>query len=407
MNERLYYEDAYTTRFEAQIVEHVGDSGRTAVVLDKTYFYPTSGGQPHDLGLINGLPVVDVTIRDEDGAVLHWLESRQPAGRAVTGEIDWPRRFDHMQHHTGQHILSQAFLRLAAAETVGFHLSDNSVTIDLDTDSLTAAQVQQVEELANEIIWQNRPVGVQMVTLTQAQTLPLRKVPPTRDGRLRLIDIQDFDLTACGGTHVMATGSIGIVKVLRLERRGDHLRVEFSCGRRALRDYRQKNDLVNQLTTELTTGADNIVAAVGRLQADARDAQRTARKQQATLLRLEAEELRRDGVRHGEVTIVTRVFNDKDPAQLRLLANHLVAAQETIALLGLAGSKTHLVFGRSAGAPGSMNQLLKTALEMLGSGSGGGSDLFAQGGGPGVTPEKLQNVLIQVEKGLVNQKWSN
>ena len=407
MSERLYYEDAYTTRFEAQIIEHVSDSGRLTVVLDKTYFYPTSGGQPHDQGLINGVPVVDVTIRDEDGAVLHWLKGGEPAGREVTAEIDWPRRFDHMQQHTGQHILSQAFLRVAEAETVGFHLSDNSVTIDLDADTLTAAQVQQAEALANEIVWQNRPIRVQTVTLAEAEKLQLRKVPPAHDGRLRLIDIQDFDLTACGGTHVTSTGSVGMVKVLRLERRGDQLRVEFSCGRRALRDYQQKNDLVNRLTTELTTGAGDVVAAVGRLQVEASDAQRTARKQQATLLRLEAAQLRREGVRYGEVTIVTRVFTDKDPAQLRLLANHLVEEQETIALLGLAGSKMHLVFGRSGGAPGNVNQLLKIALEMIGSGSGGGSDSFAQGGGPAVTLEKLQDVLIQVEKGLVNQIWSN
>ena len=407
MSERLYYEDAYTTQFKAQIIERLSDNGRVAVVLNKSYFYPTSGGQPHDRGLINDVPVVDVTIRDEDGAVLHWLEGRAPAGREVTAEIDWPRRFDHMQQHTGQHILSQAFLRVAEAETVGFHLSNNSVTIDLDAGGLTATQVQQAEELANEIIWQNRPISVQTVAPTQAAKLPLRKVPPAHDGRLRLIDIQDFDLTACGGTHVTATGSVGMVKVLRLERRGDQLRVEFSCGRRALRGYQQKNDLVNRLTTELTTGADDVVAAVSRLQAEAREAQRMARKLQATLLHFEAAELRQSGTRHGEVIIVTRVFTDKDPAQLRLLANHLVQEQETIALLGLAGSKTHLLFSRSAGAPGNVNQLLKTALEMLGSGSGGGSASLAQGGGPAVTLEKLQHVLIQIEKGLVEQIWSN
>lgn len=407
MSERLYYEDAYTTRFAAKIIERVRDSGRLAVVLDKTYFYPTSGGQPHDRGLISGVPVADVTIRDGDGAVLHWLEGGEPAGGKVAAEIDWPRRFDHMQQHTGQHILSQAFLRVAAAETVGFHLSDKSVTIDLDADNLTAAQVQEAEELANEIVWQNRSIHVQTVTPAQAKKLPLRKVPPVHDGHLRLIDIQDFDLTACGGTHVTATGSVGIIKVLRLERRGDHSRVEFNCGWRALRDYRQKNDLVNRLTTELTTGAGDVIAAVSRLQAEASEARRTVRKQQAQLLRLEAAALRQEGSRHDDVTIVTRVFTDKDPAQLRLLANHLIEEQGTIVLLGLSGSKTHLVFSRSAGAPGNVNRLLKTALEMLGSGSGGGSASFAQGGGPAVTQEKLQDVLIRVEKGLVNDIWSN
>lgn len=403
MSERLYYEDAYITRFEAKIIERVTDNGEIAVVLNKTYFYPTSGGQPHDKGWINRVPVTNVTIRDEDGAVLHWLDGREVPESEVTAEIDWPRRLDHMQHHTGQHILSQAFLRVANAETVSFHLSDSSVTIDLDANSLPPTQVQQAERLANEVVWQNRPIRVRTVTLSEVEDLPLRKVPPARNGGLRLVDIEDFDLTACGGTHVAATGCVGIVKVLRQERRGGQVRIEFCCGQRALDDYQEKNDVVNQLKTELTTGTHDLVVAVNRLQAEAREAQSMARKQQAVLLRFEADDLWQKGTQYGEVTVVTRVFTDKNPAQLGVLAKHLIENKVTVALLGLAGSKTHLLFGRSTSAPGDMNQLLAEALEALGSGSGGGSPSFAQGGGPTVAREQLQKVLTQVETVLIDQ----
>jgi alanyl-tRNA synthetase len=180
ISQRPYYFDAYTTHFKATIVERIQHDARLAVVLDRTFFYPASGGQPADHGKINEVPVIDVSIRETDQTILHWLEASELNDDEVEGQIDWSRRFDHMQQHTGQHILSQAFVELANAQTESFHLSQDSVTIDLDKVDLPADQIARVELLANEIIWQNRPVRAIMVSPEEAAELPLRKIPPGR-----------------------------------------------------------------------------------------------------------------------------------------------------------------------------------------------------------------------------------
>jgi alanyl-tRNA synthetase len=208
MSERLYYSDSYTTHFSAKVIEQLSLNDIPAIVLDGTYFYPESGGQPSDRGMIGGVPVLAVTIRESDDAILHWLGQAIGEGDVVAAEIDWDRRFDHMQHHSGQHVLSQAFVQAAGAETESFHLSDETSTIDLHTTEVSQDQVEQAELVANQVIWENRPVRSRLVAPGQAAEMPMRKRPPSRNGKLRLIDIEDFDLTACGGTHVSRTGEI-------------------------------------------------------------------------------------------------------------------------------------------------------------------------------------------------------
>ncbi|MDT8307463.1 MAG: alanyl-tRNA editing protein, partial [Anaerolineae bacterium] len=264
MSVRYYYEDAYKTHFEANVRERLVHDGKPAVVLDGTYFYPASGGQPADGGTLGGRPVLDVFIRN-DGAIVHVVGGELGDG-ALQGVVDWPRRFDHMQHHTGQHILSQAFIRIAGAETISFHLSDNSVTIDLDCESLQPQEVEAAELLANTIVWEGRPVEVRMLSAAAAEQLALRKLPPVDGDTVRLVDIASFDLTACGGTHVARTGEVGMIKVVRVERQRGRPRIAFLCGRRALLDYRQKNRVVNHLSTILTTGTEQLEESVGNLQ---------------------------------------------------------------------------------------------------------------------------------------------
>ncbi|MEZ4594668.1 MAG: DHHA1 domain-containing protein [Chloroflexota bacterium] len=405
-SKRLYYQNAYTTHFEAIILERVRDNnGQTAVVLDQTYFYPTSGGQPFDTGTINNIPVHEVTIREKDEAILHWLDTTRLWDDKVTGYINWPRRFDHMQQHTGQHILSQAFIQIAQAETVGFHLSDNSLTIDLNTSQLSPVQVEEAEFLANQIIWQNRPIHIRTVTLEQAQKLALRKLPPVRQGKLRLIEIEKFDLTACGGTHVSQTGAVGMIKIVKLERQNNQLRVEFACGQRALNDYRLKNSIVNQLTAELTTGTEDIIPSMLRAKEELKEARRRLKKQQEQLLYFEADALRTQAKMVGNTAVITRVFTAEeiDPGQLRVLGSHLSQSGQVVALLGLAGQKSQLLFCRSQDAPGEMNQLIKPALQVLGSAAGGGSAMMAQGGGPGTDKERVQQAIDKAERLLLGQ----
>ena len=398
---RLYYDDAYTTEFTAHVVERWPMGEHPAVILDRTYFYPTSGGQPNDLGTINGVAVIDVTARKEDGAVVHLLAGDVPDDD-VHGVVDWARRFDHMQHHTGQHILSQAFVQLADAHTVGFHLSGESVTIDLDRSSLTEAQVSAVEDLANEVVMADRPVTARLVKADEADGVRMRKLPEhlLTDG-LRVIDIDGFDVTACGGTHVRRTGEIGLIKVLKLEKRGDKLRVEFRCGGRALRDYREKNAIANQLAADLTCAAADLPQAVGRLQEDFKAAQRALKAATNTLLDYEAEGLLQQAETNNQARLVVRDFPDRDFSEVRGLATRLAQNEQTVALLAASGDKAQIVFARSADLPWDMNALLKQTLPLIGGGRGGGQPPMAQGGGSPADSQQVRQALAEAQKALI------
>lgn len=401
-SERLYYHDAYTTQFDARVIEQTAVKGLPAVVLDRTYFYPTSGGQPHDRGFLNEVAVSDVIVRAGDGRILHVLQAPLATG-AVHGRIDWPRRFDHMQHHTGQHILSQAFIRVADAHTEGFHLSDTTVTIDLNRSELTAAQVDAAETLANTIIWENRPVAVRLVAQAEAETLALRKVPEINGEHLRLVDITDFDVTACGGTHVAATGAVGLVKIVRTERRGDKTRVYFCCGARALDDYRSKQAVLDALVVQLTTGYEQVPAIVEKLQEENKALQRDLRQRDAELHRLQAGQLLSEARRAGKFRLLTHVFTDRSPGDVRALGTQLCEQEDVIALLGLAAARSHLVFCHTADAPGRMDVLLRQALQALGSKSGGGSTNFAQGAAPAAAAADLEKVIDDVAQILLEE----
>lgn len=402
MTRRMYYDDSYATRFSAVVVERLAVDGRPAVILDQTYFYPASGGQPADTGWINNVPVLDVFAREGDAAVVHVLANDMPEDAAAC-RIDWERRFDHMQHHTGQHILTQAFVQVAGANTVGFHLSPDSVTIDLDKINISAEAVEQVEELANRVVWENRPVTARLVKADETDRIRMRKMPGhlLTDG-LRVIEVADFDLTACGGTHVACTGEIGIIKVLKLERRGDKTRVEFRCGGRALRDYRQKNAAVGAAVAALTCGVEEIEGAILALQEDVRGLTRSLKAAGGQLIAYEAERLLGETVETNGIRIVKRNFERREPLELKHLAMQLVEAPGVIALLGTSGEKAHLVFARSADLPHDMNALIRQAFAQLGAGRGGGQPALAQGGGVPADSTQIQAALSAVEQSILN-----
>src|SRR5258708_814573 len=250
MTDRLYYHDSFLYDFDAE-VRSVVESPRPALILDRTAFYPTSGGQIHDTGWIvaaeqsadpaGKLRVTEVA-EAEDGHVVHYLEAPLKdvkPGTRVRGEIDSVRRRDHMQQHSAQHVLSAAFVRLFNMPTVSFHMADDYCSIDLDTPSLSQNQIESAERLANEIVIENRPVDIRFTTRDEAAALGLRKLSPTERDQLRLIDIHDFDLTACGGTHVAHTGQIGSVLLRKSEKVRHGYRVEFVAGLRAVATARR------------------------------------------------------------------------------------------------------------------------------------------------------------------------
>jgi alanyl-tRNA synthetase len=355
--------------------------------LDRTAFYPTGGGQPHDTGVLRpagaleDVPVVDVVERESDGAVVHLLTVPLQADQ-IEGQVDWHRRSDLMQQHTGQHILSAAFLARFDANTVGFHLSDDYSTIDLDRAPMSTEDLTEVEALANAIVFENRQAVARFVPDGEVPNLPLRKAL-IHQGPVRVVEIPEFDCSACGGTHVRATGEVGLIKITRTEHRGAETRVEFLCGRRALADYAAKNRLVMDLAREFTVGHWEVADLVHRLAGDLKEAQRELRRTRDALLDAEAVALWHGAAMVGDVRVVRAHLADRPLDDLKHLAQRLVVHQRTAALLaaGSAGQKGFLTFARSADIDVHMGTLVRQACETIG-GRGGGRPEFAQGGGP-------------------------
>jgi alanyl-tRNA synthetase len=399
-SKRLYYDDAYTTRFDAQIVERLIVNDHPAVVLDQTYFYPESGGQPADRGAINSVEVVDVISREDDHAVLHVLAGEVQGDQAAC-QVDWDRRFDHMQHHTGQHILTQAFVEVADAMTVSFHLSPNSVTIDLDKGDLPPELVAAVEDRANQIVTENRPVLIQLVDPDQADDVRMRKKLEhlTTDG-LRVVEVEDYDRTACGGTHVAHAGEIGLIKVVGIINYKGGSRVEFRCGARALHDYQAKHTMITQVAADLTVPYQELDQAIDRLKAELKSTKQALTRATKQLMAYEAVEMLHNAVERGGVKVIRAAFDDRDAGDVRALASRLIQEPDTVALLGLAGDKAQVMCARSENLPYDMNPVLKRALSVLGSDRGGGRPDFVQGGGFSATLKQIEAALIEAEEAV-------
>jgi alanyl-tRNA synthetase len=391
MTDRLYYTDPYNREFEATIGRVEERDGRTIVVLDRTAFYPTSGGQPFDVGTLGGAQVVDV-VDDESGEILHVVDvgigaslARPRPGQLVRGAIDWARRFDHMQQHTGQHVLSAAFDKLFSARTVSFHLGAGSSTIDLARE-LPAADIAAAEQAANRVVWENRPVTIRFVDEKEAAALPLRK-EPARGGTLRLIDIQEFDLSACGGTHVAHTGAIGVIAVASWERFKGGQRIEFLCGGRALDRFRAQRDALAAATTLLSMAANEVPAGIERLQAEIKEQKRAMSALQTELARYRAGELAASAETTGVGKMVLRAV-DGDANGLKSLASAIIANPGFIVALVSTSTPPLVVVARSADVAIKSNDVLAALIAKFG-GKGGGRPEMAQGGGFGASAAQI------------------
>jgi alanyl-tRNA synthetase len=265
LTKRLYYEESYLQEFKGKILKKIKIDGKPALILDNTCFYPTSGGQPNDLGYIQGVSIVDVI--EDNEKIIHVLKGgiEEECGDTVIGKIDWKRRFDHMQQHLGQHILSGALMKLWSAKTLSFHLGEEVCTLDIAKEKLTEEEAKKVEECTNEIIFDNRPVKCYFVEEEEeVKRLNLRKVPE-KTGKIRIIEVEDFDLSACGGTHCRATGEVGMIKITKWEKRGEKIRLEFICGRRAWKDYFWKNEVIKNISNKLTIKDSELGEAIDRM----------------------------------------------------------------------------------------------------------------------------------------------
>jgi alanyl-tRNA synthetase len=391
MTKRLYYDSPERQEFESVVEDVLAPSAeqpRPGVILRETAFYPTSGGQTHDTGWLTldsgDRSRVTEVAEHEDGRIIHYLETpaRASAGAVVRGVIDPDRRRDHMRQHSGQHVLSAAFVELYQMSTVSFHMGDDYCSIDLATPGLNAEQAAGAEKRANQIVFENRPVKIRYVPRAEAEKLGLRKLPAAERDQLRLIEIIDFDLSACGGTHVAATGQIGAILLRKIERVRQGTRVEFVCGERAVRtarrDYAALSDAAALFSAQLWDTPNQIRKSL-------EDA-KLLRKQRDEAIKQLAEAMAGAAIKEQPGVsgrkLIVRCFADRDISFAKLFAQKAVrTGVPAVALAASTMDPPSLVFAQSAGGTVDMGALLKRVLTSVG-GRGGGSRDFAQGGVP-------------------------
>ena len=377
MTQRIYYTDAYCRSFDAVVIRALDHGGRPAAVLDRSAFYPTSGGQPFDVGVLGGATVVDVV--DAGGEVVHVLSAPLAAGAVVHGEIDWVRRFDHMQQHTGQHVLSAALIRACAAPTVSFHLGSETSTIDLAV-TLETADVERAVDEANQVVWDDREVSVRFASADEAKALPLRK-ESAREGELRLVEVPGFDLSACGGTHVARTGVIGLIAVTGVEKFKGGVRVTFVCGGRALRSLRQLRGAVAGAVRLLSVLPHELPAAVDKLQAESKGLRKTIAGLQAALAVHEADRLLAAVAPDAAGRrLIAEVYEGWDASGLKTIASSLVARDPVAVVLVAAGPQPLVVVACAPSLELDASAVLRRITERFG-GRGGGRPDLAQAGG--------------------------
>ena len=396
MTERLYYDNAYLTEFDCCVLACRENGAHFDVLLDRSAFYPTSGGQPFDTGTLGNAQVIDVNVIDGD--VWHTVTQPLTPGTTVHGCIDWPRRFDHMQQHAADHMIASALHRLMGGVTIGLHISGDMSTIDVSMPGgatrLSDEDIRRIEDDVNERIQRNVPVRCWFPEAEELAALPLRK-PPTVDEHVRIVAIGEDEMVACGGTHPATAGQLGLVKIVSVTPARGKMRVAFLAGARAMADYRRVSEAAHQTAGMLSTGVENLAASVSALQEKLRAAEfELVRLRREQLLNQVAQFIAEAEALPGGARLIAR-FVEADAMLLRDLASKLIEAPGMIALLGaMNGDQAIYVFGRSTDLNVHMGTLLKESALPYG-GKGGGRPDFAQGGGS-------REILDAARKALTN-----
>ncbi len=392
LKELLYYQDVMLREFTA-VVENKGtdENGRNYVVLSNTAFYPTGGGQPHDTGTLNDIEVIDVEkINDE---IRHYIQvdSLTLVGE-VHGQLNWQRRFDHMQQHAGQHILTAAFVELFDAQTVSFHLGSEQVTIDIAVNALTEEQLVAAEARANEIILENRPIETKWITEKELENYRLRKdIAVTGD--IRLVIIPDFDYNGCGGTHPTSTGQVSAIKILGMEKMKGNIRVSFVCGQRVLAELAMRKKVLADVAKQLSVPEAEAATALAKILTTQRNTEKALAAAKEELLQFEAKALISSNER-----IISAAFLHRTMQELQKLARIIVAKQtDTIVLLvSETEDKLQFVAARGAKVERSMKDITAKTLPLI-NGKGGGSDQMVQGGGECIiSKEQLLEAVLEI-----------
>ncbi len=413
-SDRLYYSDPFLKTFNAAVTAVREQAGFVwQVALNRSAFYPTSGGQPFDTGSLKTtsptgsnveVPVEQVE-EDESGTVWHFVPQPLSVGAHVEGQVDWSRRFDHMQQHTGQHLLSAVFVRELQAPTVSFHLGDGTSTIDVASPTIAHHSIERVERIANEIIGEDRPVTISYASRAEAKAMlargELRKLPD-REGTIRVIDIADLDRNACGGTHVRATGQIGGLLIRRLEKVSRGVRVEFVCGLRAVRAARTDAAVLTETAGLLSTGARELPALIKQMVAEGKTIAKERQKLREELATYQAAEIVKGAPTENRIRLIVRGWKDADPDFVKLLASRTAAAGTSTAVLFRAEEVDpfRVFLARSPDLKFNCGQILKEALASLGLRGGGSPDL-AQGEVPAKDEGALRaSVVVAIGRAL-------
>ena len=373
MKDLLYYQDATIAEFQATVTKTGSDENRHYIVLDNTAFYPTGGGQPHDTGWIADLEISDVEKVDDE--IRHYTtDDVSNISGEISAKLNWTRRFDHMQQHTGQHILTAAFVELFDIATTSFHLGTELVTIDLNTSDVTDAQLAAAEQRANEIILENRPVETKWVTKEDLANYNLRKDVKV-DEDIRLVIIPDFDYNGCGGTHPTSTGQVSLLKILATEKMKQQIRIHFVCGQRVLDQLAMRKNVLSDVARQLSAPEEQAADAMRKFAQATKQTEKNLKDAQDALLQFEAKELA------GEA-IAARTFENRSIQDLQKLARFVTEHNEqAIALLVATNDdKLQFVAARGKAQTTSMKTISAVALPLI-NGKGGGNDALVQGGG--------------------------
>jgi alanyl-tRNA synthetase len=390
MTVRLYFDDSYLTDFEAKVVRREARAGRPALVLDRTAFYPESGGQPADRGTIDGAAVLDVQEDGED--IVHVLEKDVP-GNTIRGRIDWSLRFDRMQQHSGQHILSQAFLEVLKGETRSFHLGDDVSTLEIGLAQVAEPDLDRVERAANAVVFEDRPVKTYFVSGEAIAAVPLRR-PPKKEGTIRIVEVEGFDYSACGGTHVRRTGEVGLIKVTRWEKIRGNIRFDFVCGGRALADFSLKNRVLRQLGGMFSVGEKDVPVSVEKALADLKAQKKTARDRLEQLAGYEAREI----AAAGSGPVIRRIFLEKTAEEVKLLALKVIRlAPRVVLFASLERPQGHIILARSDGFKVDLRQFVAQVSELVRGKGGGGPSLVEV---VASDPSRVEEALLAVEDSL-------
>lgn len=389
MTNKLYYENVYQSTFLATVTKSEDDY----IVLSETAFYPTGGGQPYDTGTINGKIVSNV--EEVNGEIRHYINDSIPVGLKVEGKIDWERRFDHMQQHAGQHILTAAFVELYGYETISFHLGSEKVTIDLNVESISSTELEKVEELANQIILEQRKIETKWVSKDEISQYPLRKTLSVEEN-IRLVIIPEFDYNGCGGTHPQNTGEVQAITVLGTERQKKKTRVEFVCGHRVRKQIHDKTTIVSKLTSLLHAPQNELETAAFRLINRNKTLEKELKVLQEKIVQFEAQDLLKEAIKIEDHRVVQASFVDKELQELQIIARYVVAIDPRVIVIFVSeiNGKLQFVCQREK-SDINVKNLVQSILPVI-NGRGGGNEKQAQGGGEAktITSEALLTMLL-------------